>query len=209
MINVAILGFGVVGSGTAEVLTQNKAIIEKRVGQPVNIKYILDLRDFPDSPFADLVIHDFNVIANDPEVSVVAEMMGGSHPAYDFTLACLKAGKSVVTSNKEVVANFGTELLALAKENGVSYLFEASVGGGIPLTQLARDTGLDLPRRVEPVSAWFERILKRHPRVGDSIVFRNAEFYVRKIRRYQVWEFNLKRHNIDDDEKVNDEVISK
>ena len=83
------------------------------------------------------------------------------------------------------------------------------VGGGIPLTQLARDTGLDLPRRVEPVSAWFERILKRHPRVGDSIVFRNAEFYVRKIRRYQVWEFNLKRHNIDDDEKVNDKVISK
>ena len=139
MINVAILGFGVVGSGTAEVLTQNKAIIEKRVGQPVNIKYILDLRDFPDSPFADLVIHDFNVIANDPEVSVVAEMMGGSHPAYDFTLACLKAGKSVVTSNKEVVANFGTELLALAKENGVSYLFEASVGGGIPIIRPLRE----------------------------------------------------------------------
>lgn len=76
------------------------------------------------------------------------------------------------------------------------------VGGGIPLTQLARDTGLDLPRRVEPVSAWFERILKRHPRVGDSLIFRNAEFYVRKIRRYQVWEFNLKRHNVDDDEKT-------
>ena len=139
MINIAILGFGVVGSGTAEVLTQNKAIIEKRVGQPVHIKYILDLRDFPDSPFADLVIHDFNVIANDPEVSVVAEMMGGSHPAYDFTLACLKAGKSVVTSNKEVVATFGTELLAVAKEMGVSYLFEASVGGGIPIIRPLRE----------------------------------------------------------------------
>lgn len=133
MIQVAILGFGVVGSGTAEVLTQNKALIEKKVGQSVNIKYILDLRDFPDSPFGSLVVHDFNTIVSDPEVSVVAEMMGGSHPAYDFTKACLEAGKSVVTSNKEVVANFGTELLALAAANGASYLFEASVGGGIPI----------------------------------------------------------------------------
>ena len=140
MIHVALLGFGVVGSGTAEVLTQNRSIIEKKVGQPVSIKYILDLRDFPDSPFSDRIVHDFNVIVKDPEVSVVAEMMGGSHPAYDFTLACLKAGKSVVTSNKEVVANFGTELLSLAKEKGVRYLFEASVGGGIPvLRPLARD----------------------------------------------------------------------
>ncbi|MBE6694295.1 MAG: homoserine dehydrogenase [Ruminococcaceae bacterium] len=133
MINVAVLGFGVVGSGTVEVLTQNKALIEKKVGDSVNIKYILDLRDFPDSPFGSLVVHDFNVILNDPEVSIVAEMMGGSHPAYDFTKACLLAGKSVVTSNKEVVANFGVELLELAAENGASYLFEASVGGGIPI----------------------------------------------------------------------------
>ena len=133
MIHVAILGFGVVGSGTAEVLTRNKELIEKKVGQPVNIKYILDLRDFPDSPFGHLVVHNFNTIVNDPDVSVVAEMMGGSHPAYDFTKACLQAGKSVVTSNKEVVANFGTELLALAAANGASYLFEASVGGGIPI----------------------------------------------------------------------------
>ena len=139
MIHVAILGFGVVGSGTAEVLSQNKAIIEKKVGQAVNIKYILDLRDFPDSPFADRVIHDFKIIENDPDVTVVAEMMGGSHPAYDFTLACLKAGKSVVTSNKEVVANFGTELLAVAREHGVSYLFEASVGGGIPIIRPLRE----------------------------------------------------------------------
>ena len=139
MIQVAILGFGVVGSGTAEVLTQNKSIIEKKVGQPVSIKYILDLRDFPDSPFADRIVHDFNIIVNDPEVSLVAEMMGGSHPAYDFTLACLKAGKSVVTSNKEVVATFGTELLAVAREMGVSYLFEASVGGGIPIIRPLRE----------------------------------------------------------------------
>ena len=133
MINVALLGFGVVGSGCAEVLTQNKDLIKAKVGQDVEIKYILDLRDFPDSPFADRIVHDFNVIANDPEVAIVAEMMGGSHPAYEFTKACLEAGKSVVTSNKEVVANFGTELLALAAAHGVSYLFEASVGGGIPV----------------------------------------------------------------------------
>jgi len=133
MVNVAILGFGVVGSGVAEVLTQNKAIIEKKLGKQVNIKYILDLREFPGNPFENLVIHDFNIILNDPEVSVVAEMMGGSHPAYDFSKACLEAGKSVVTSNKEVVANFGSELIQLAKEKGVAYLFEASVGGGIPI----------------------------------------------------------------------------
>ncbi len=139
MINIALLGFGVVGSGTAEVLTQNKAIIEKKIGQEIAIKYILDLREFPDSPFGSLVVHDFNTIVNDPEVTVVAEMMGGSHPAYDFTIACLKAGKSVVTSNKEVVANFGTELLAVAREHGVSYLFEASVGGGIPIIRPLRE----------------------------------------------------------------------
>ena len=133
MVNVAILGFGVVGSGVAEVLTQNKKIIENKLQKEVNIKYILDLRDFPGNPFENLVVHDFNTILNDPEVSVVAEMMGGSHPAYDFSKACLEAGKSVVTSNKEVVANFGAELLEIAKAHGVAYLFEASVGGGIPI----------------------------------------------------------------------------
>ncbi len=139
MIQIAILGFGVVGSGTAEVLTQNKALIEKKVGESVDIKYILDLRDFPNHPLGHLVTHDFNDILNDPEVSIVAEMMGGSHPAYDFTIECLRAGKSVVTSNKEVVATFGTELLAVAKEHGVSYLFEASVGGGIPIIRPLRE----------------------------------------------------------------------
>lgn len=133
MVNVAILGFGVVGSGVAEVLTQNKKIIENKLATEVNIKYILDLRDFPDSPFGDLVVHDFNVILNDPDVSVVAEMMGGSHPAYDFSRACLEAGKSVVTSNKEVVANFGAELIDIAEKHNALYLFEASVGGGIPI----------------------------------------------------------------------------
>ena len=133
MVKIAILGFGVVGSGTAEVLTENKKIIEERLGCEYSIKYILDLRDFPNSPFGDLVVHDFNVILNDPEVSVVAEMMGGSHPAYDFSKACLEAGKNVVTSNKEVVSNFGVELCSIAAAHGVRYLFEASVGGGIPV----------------------------------------------------------------------------
>ena len=133
MISIALLGFGCVGSGTAEVLTENKKLIEARLGCEYKIKYILDLREFPDSPFGDLVVHDFNTILNDPEVSVVAEMMGGSHPAYDFTKACLEAGKSVVTSNKEVVATFGVELCEIAAAHGVRYMFEASVGGGIPI----------------------------------------------------------------------------
>ncbi len=133
MVNVAILGFGVVGSGAAEVLADNRAIIEKKLGTTVAVKRILDLREFPDSPFGHLVTHDFNEILNDSDISIVAEMMGGSHPAYDFTKACLEAGKSVVTSNKEVVARFGAELLDIAKANGVRYLFEASVGGGIPI----------------------------------------------------------------------------
>lgn len=133
MIKIAILGFGVVGSGTAEVLTENKKVIEERLGCSYEIKHILDLRDFPDSPFGALVTHDFGDILNDPEVSVVAEMMGGSHPAYDFTKAALEAGKHVVTSNKEVVSTFGVELCEIAKDHGVRYLFEASVGGGIPV----------------------------------------------------------------------------
>ncbi len=133
MLQIALLGFGVVGSGTAEALTENKKHIAAYCGDEVNIKYILDLREFPEHPLGDRVVHDINIILNDPEVILVAEMMGGAHPAYDFTRAALEAGKSVVTSNKEVVATFGVELLALAREKGVSYLFEASVGGGIPI----------------------------------------------------------------------------
>lgn len=135
MIKIAILGFGVVGSGTAEVLTENQRLIQERLGCTYQIKHILDLRDFPESPFASLVTHDFQEILEDPEVTVVAEMMGGSHPAYDFTKACLLAGKHVVTSNKEVVSTFGVELCQLAEKNGVRYLFEASVGGGIPVVR--------------------------------------------------------------------------
>ena len=133
MKQIAILGFGVVGSGTAEVLIENQKLIAARCGEAVSIKYILDLREFPEHPLGDRVVHDIRVILEDPEVELVAEMMGGSHPAYDFTRAALEAGKSVVTSNKEVVSNFGVELLELARKHDVCYLFEASVGGGIPI----------------------------------------------------------------------------
>lgn len=133
MINVAILGFGVVGGGVANLLTSNSAQTERLGGDKINIKYILDLRDFPDSPFADKIVHDFDVILNDDEVKCVIEVMGGSHPAYEYTIAALRAGKSVITSNKEVVANFGDEFLDEAEKSGACYRFEAAVGGGIPV----------------------------------------------------------------------------
>lgn len=133
MINVALLGFGTVGSGVAEVLTANAGLIKSRTGAEINVKYILDLRDFPEHPLGDRIVHDINIILNDPEIKIVAEMMGGVHPAYDFSMAALMAGKNVVTSNKAVVADFGPELLAEARKHGTRYLFEASVGGGIPI----------------------------------------------------------------------------
>ena len=133
MVNVAILGFGTVGSGVAEVLSMNSAQIERRVGSPVRLKYILDVRDFPESPFKDCFVKDFSIIESDPEVDVVVETIGGAKIALEFTTRALKAGKSVVSSNKELVATHGYDLLQLAKANGCSYLFEASVGGGIPI----------------------------------------------------------------------------
>lgn len=131
-INIAILGFGVVGGGVAELVEKNSSLLGKRLGRKINIKYILDLRSFPDSPFADRITANFDDIINDKDIDIVAEAMGGSHPAYEFSKECLSRGISVITSNKEVVANFGPELLRVARENGARYLFEASVGGGIP-----------------------------------------------------------------------------
>ncbi len=133
MTNIAILGFGVVGGGVADLITKNKKETEKLGGGEINIKYILDLRDFPKSPFASRIVHDFDVILKDPDVDTVLELMGGSHPAYEYTKAALLSGKNVITSNKEVVANFGDEFLRIARENGVTYRFEAAVGGGIPV----------------------------------------------------------------------------
>ena len=134
MIHIAILGFGVVGSGVAEVIHKNAASLAARLdGEALNVKHILDLRTFPDHPLGDRVTADYDKILADKDVIVVVETMGGSHPAYEFSKRALLAGKSVVTSNKEVVANFGAELLEIAREKGVAYLFEASVGGGIPI----------------------------------------------------------------------------
>lgn len=133
MAKIAILGFGTVGSGVAEVLTKNAGSIARKAGEPVEIKYILGRHDYPDSPFRTLVVQDFSVIENDPEISVVAECIGGTGAARDYTLRALKAGKSVVTSNKEVVAEYGDEFFAIAREKNVNYLYEASVGGGIPI----------------------------------------------------------------------------
>lgn len=133
MIDIAIMGHGVVGSGVVEVLCHNSQSISKRAADEINIKYILDLRDFPDSPLADRFIKDFEVIVNDPDIKIVIECMGGLNPAYTFVKRCLEAGKSVVTSNKELIATKGQELLAIAKANNLNLLFEASVGGGIPI----------------------------------------------------------------------------
>ncbi len=133
MIQIALLGHGVVGSGVAEVLEKNRASIEKKAGAPIAVKYILDLRDFPEVPYRDVFVKDFSVIRDDPEVSVVVEAMGGGEPAYTYVRSALEAGKSVVTSNKELVAEKGAQLLALAKEKDVNFFFEASVGGGIPI----------------------------------------------------------------------------
>lgn len=133
MVNVAILGFGTVGSGVAEVLTKNSDPIAQRTRDMINLKYILDVRDFPNSPFADRFVKDFAEIEQDPEVDIVIETIGGATIAKEFTERALRAGKSVVTSNKELVATCGYDLLQIAKEKKVSYLFEASVGGGIPI----------------------------------------------------------------------------
>lgn len=133
MSKIAVLGYGVVGSGTVEVFYKNKESLEKKIGKPLDIKYILELRDFPDSPYKDKFTKDFNVILNDDEVDVVAELIGGIKPSYDFVKSCLEKGKNVVTSNKELVAAKGAELLKIAKERNVNFFFEASVGGGIPI----------------------------------------------------------------------------
>lgn len=133
MINIAVLGYGTVGSGVVEVINTNHASINKRAGQDINIKYVLDLREFPGDPVQEILVHDYNVILNDPEVKIVVEVMGGINPAYSFVKSALEAGKSVCTSNKELVAAHGAELLEIAKSMKVNFLFEASVGGGIPI----------------------------------------------------------------------------
>lgn len=133
MINIAVMGYGTIGSGVVKAIEVNGQSIAKKVGDELNVKYVLDLRDFPGDPIESKVVHDVDVIMNDPEIKIVVETMGGVKPAYDFVKRALLAGKSVATSNKELVAKHGTELLEIAKEKNINFLFEASVGGGIPI----------------------------------------------------------------------------
>lgn len=182
MVNVAVLGYGTVGSGVVEVIENNNEQVSKKAGVPLHVKYILDLRDFPGDPYEDRVVHDFNVILNDPEVSIICETMGGVKPAYDFTKSALLAGKSVCTSNKELVANHGPELLQIAKENACNYLFEASVGGGIPIirpinnaltaekiegiTGILNGTTNYILTKMEKEGAAFDDVLKKAQELG-------------------------------------------
>ena len=133
MVNIAVMGYGTVGSGVVEVINTNSAVINQRAGDEINIKYVLDLRDFPGDPIQEKIIHDVDIIINDPEIKIVVEVMGGIEPAYTFVKRCLEAGKSVATSNKALVAKHGAELLSIARERELNFLFEASVGGGIPI----------------------------------------------------------------------------
>ena len=131
MVNIAVLGYGTVGSGVVEVINTNHKSINKRAGAEINIKYVLDLRDFPGDPVQDILVHDYEIIASDPEVDIVVEVMGGIEPAYTFVKRALESGKSVCTSNKALVAKHGPELMEIARERDINFLFEASCGGGI------------------------------------------------------------------------------
>ncbi len=133
MLDIAVLGYGTVGSGVYEVIKNNQEIVDRKSGKNINIKYVLDLRKFPGDPVEDILVNDFDIILNDDDVKIVAEVMGGVEPAYTFAKKALLRGKSVVTSNKELVASHGQELIEIAKEKNVNFLFEASVGGGIPI----------------------------------------------------------------------------
>lgn len=133
MIHIAVLGYGTVGSGVVEVINTNHDSINKKAGEEINIKYVLDLRDFPQDPIQEKIVHDYEVIINDPEIKIIVEVMGGTNPAYTFVKRALESGKSVCTSNKELVAKHGVELLEIARKKNINFLFEASCGGGIPI----------------------------------------------------------------------------
>ena len=140
MIKIAVLGYGTIGSGVVEVLQTNHEVIARKAGSEIGVKYVLDLREFPGNPVQEILVHDFEVILQDPEVRVVVETMGGVNPAYDFSKRALLAGKHVCTSNKELVAEHGVELMQIAAEKNVNYMFEASCGGGIPIIRALNDS---------------------------------------------------------------------
>ncbi len=182
MIKIAVLGYGTVGSGVVEVIEKNKDMVNKKAGEELSIKYILDLRDFPGDPYESKVVHDYQTIVNDPEIQIICETMGGTGAAYEFTKQALQAGKSVCTSNKELVAAHGPELLTMAKEHKCNYLFEASVGGGIPIirplnysltaeriesiTGILNGTTNYILSKMEKEGADFDAVLKRAQEKG-------------------------------------------
>ncbi len=182
MIQVAVMGYGTVGSGVVEVIEKNKEEINKKSGEDINIKYILDLREFPGDPYADKVVHDVELILNDPEIKIICETMGGLKPAYDFTKRALMSGISVCTSNKELVAAHGPELIEIAHAHKCNYLFEASVGGGIPIirplnysltaekidgiTGILNGTTNYILSKMEKEGADFEEVLKEAQEKG-------------------------------------------
>ena len=182
MVKVAIFGYGTVGSGVFEVINKNNETIQKKLGDELQVKYVLDLRDFENDPVQDVLVHDVEIILNDPEVAIICETMGGVKPAYEFTKRALESGKSVCTSNKELVEKHGAELIKVAKAHNCSYLFEASVGGGIPIirpliTSLAQEevesiTGIlngttnYILTKMELDGADFEAVLKRAQEKG-------------------------------------------
>ena len=182
MIKIAVLGYGTVGSGVVEVIEKNKDMVNKKAGEELSIKYILDLRDFPGDPYENKVVHDYQTIVNDPEIRIICETMGGTGAAYEFTKQALQVGKSVCTSNKELVAAHGPELLTMAKEHKCNYLFEASVGGGIPIirplnysltaekiesiTGILNGTTNYILSKMEKEGADFDAVLKRAQEKG-------------------------------------------
>ncbi len=225
MINIAVLGYGTVGSGVVEVIEKNKDMINKKAAEELYVKYILDLRDFPGDPYENKVVHDFNQILNDDEVSIICETMGGVGAAYQFTKAALEKGKSVCTSNKELVAKHGPELLAIAKEHSCNYLFEASVGGGIPIirplnysltaeklqgiTGILNGTTNYILSKMEKEGADFETVLKRAQEKGYAE--RNPEADVEgydACRKIAILSSLMMGKNVDS-EKIATEGITK
>ena len=225
MVKVAVLGYGTVGSGVVEVIEKNQNMVAKKAGEELEVKYILDLREFPGDPYEEKVIHDVNVILEDPEVKIVCETMGGTGAAYKFTKAALEKGKSVCTSNKELVAKYGPELIKTAHDNGCNYLFEASVGGGIPIirplnysltaekieaiTGILNGTTNYILTKMEKEGADFDAVLARAQEKGYAE--RNPEADVEgydACRKIAILSSLMMGKNVDS-EKIPTEGISK
>jgi len=225
MIQVAVMGYGTVGSGVVEVIEKNNAQVSRQAGDEIHVKYILDLREFPGDPYSERIVHDVNIIMEDAEVSIVCEAMGGVGAAYQFTKRALAAGKSVCTSNKELVAKHGTELLKLAAENHCSYLFEASVGGGIPIirplrtaltaekilevTGIVNGTTNYILTKMQREGADYETVLKQAQKLGYAEQDPTADVEGYDARRKLAILLSLTSGKSVDSEKIYTEGITK